>query len=108
MKKSRFLICLFFLFLSLFIVSCDNSTLDNSKGQIEIIQDPVIEEVEEVDGIRVISTTNVKYFMYSMIPQWEPASGISIAGSTANLECTVEGNTYTNFRIVNASTDNLG
>lgn len=108
MKKSRFMICLFFLFLSLFIVSCDNSSLDNSKGQIEIIQDPVIEEVEEVDGIRVISTTNVKYFMYSMIPQWESASGISVAGSTANLECTVEGNTYTNYKIVNASTDNLG
>ena len=56
MIKRKLTLVLFLLMsaLPLFITSCDNTTLNNSKGQVEIIQDPVINDVEEVEGIRVI------------------------------------------------------
>ena len=69
-KRRIVLICLLFVLLSLFIFSCDNTSINSNKGQIEVTQDPVIEDVEEVEGIRVITTTNVSYYMYSMIPLW--------------------------------------
>lgn len=104
MIKKRKILSLFFLFFvfSLFIISCDNTTLNNSKGQVEIIQDPVINDVEEVEGIRVISTTNVSKYLYSMIPQWTHTG--AVAGSTEGMNVTVNGTEYQNYRVVEAGT----
>lgn len=101
-RRLFFLICLLFAILPLFIISCDNTTLNNSKGQVEIIQDPVIENVEEVEGIRVITTTNVSKYLYSMIPQWTHTG--SVEGSTEGINTTINGTLYQNFRVVDAGT----
>ena len=55
---------LLLLMLSLF-VSCSN-TVSNDKGQLEIIENPIIEEVENTDGIRVITVKKAKYIAYKM------------------------------------------
>ena len=100
-KRRIVLICLLFVFLSLFIISCDNTSLNTNKGQIEVIQDPVIEDVEEVEGIRVITTTNVSYFMYSMIPLWTESD---VQGSTKKNTSIVNNQTYDGYKIISAST----
>ena len=101
-RRLIFLICLLLILLPLFIVSCDNTTVNNSKGQVEIIQDPVIENVEEVEGIRVITTTNVSKYLYSMIPQWTHTG--SVEGSTEGINTTINGTLYQNYRAVDAGT----
>lgn len=100
-KRRIVLICLLFVFLSLFIISCDNTSLNTNKGQIEVIQDPIIEDVEEVEGIRVITTTNVSYFMYSMIPLWTESD---VQGSTKKNTSIVNNQTYDGYKIISAST----
>lgn len=100
-RRLFFLICLLFATLPLFLISCDNTTVNNSKGQVEIIQDPVIENVEEVEGIRVITTTNVSYYMYSMIPLWTESD---IQGSTKKNSSIVNNQTYDGYKIISAST----
>ena len=100
-RRLFFLICLLFATLPLFLISCDNTTVNNNKGQVEIIQDPVIENVEEVEGIRVITTTNVSYYMYSMIPLWTESD---IQGSTKKNTSIVNNQTYDGYKIISAST----
>lgn len=100
-RRLFFLICLLFATLPLFLISCDNTTVNNSKGQVEIIQDPVIEDVEEVEGIRVITTTNVSYYMYSMIPLWTESD---VQGSTKKNTSIVNNQTYDGYKIISAST----
>lgn len=100
-KRSVLLFCLLIVLLSSFIVSCDNTSLNNNKGQIEVNQDPIIEEVEEVDGIRVITTTNVSYYMYSMVPKWTERE---VQGSTKSSSAIVGGKTYDGYKIISAAT----
>lgn len=100
-KRCVVLSCLLIVLLSSFIVSCDNTSVNNNKGQIEVIQDPVIEEVEEVDGIRVITTTNVSYYMYSMVPKWTERE---VQGSTKSSSAIVGGKTYDGYKIISAAT----
>lgn len=100
-KRRIVLICLLFVLLSLFVISCDNTSLNTNKGQVEVTQDPVIEDVEEVEGIRVITTTNVSYYMYSMIPLWTESD---IQGSTKKNTSIVNNQTYDGYKIINAST----
>ena len=101
-RKFTLVLLLLMIVLPLFITSCDNTTLNNSKGQVEIIQDPVINDVEEVEGIRVITTANVSKYLYSMIPQWTHTC--AIAGSTEGINVTVNGTEYQNYRVVEAGT----
>ena len=100
-RRLFLLICLLFDILPLFLISCDNTTVNNSKGQVEIIQDPVIENVEEVEGIRVITTTNVSYYMYSMIPLWTESD---VQGSTKKNSSIVNNKTYDRYKMISAST----
>ena len=100
-KRRIVLICLLFVLLSLFVISCDNTSINSNKGQIEVIQDPVIEDVEEVEGIRVITTTNVSYYMYSMIPLWTESD---VQGSTKKNTSIVNNQTYDGYKIISAST----
>ena len=100
-KRRIVLICLLFVLLSLFVISCDNTSINSNKGQIEVIQDPIIEDVEEVEGIRVITTTNVSYFMYSMIPLWTESD---VQGSTKKNTSIVNNQTYDGYKIISAST----
>ena len=100
-KRRIVFICLLFVLLSLFVISCDNTSLNTNKGQIEVIQDPVIEDVEEVEGIRVITTTNVSYYMYSMIPIWTESD---VQGSTKKNTSIVNNQTYDGYKIISAST----
>ena len=101
MKRRIVFICLLFVLLSLFVISCDNTSINSNKGQIEVIQDPVIEDVEEVEGIRVITTTNVSYYMYSMIPLWTESD---VQGSTKKNTSIVNNQTYDGYKIISAST----
>ena len=100
-KRRIVLICLLFVLLSLFVFSCDNTSINSNKGQVEVTQDPVIEDVEEVEGIRVITTTNVSYYMYSMIPLWTESD---IQGSTKKNTSIVNNQTYDGYKIISAST----
>lgn len=100
-KRRIVLICLLFVLLSLFVISCDNTSINSNKGQVEVTQDPVIEDVEEVEGIRVITTTNVSYYMYSMIPLWTESD---IQGSTKKNTSIVNNQTYDGYKIISAST----
>lgn len=100
-KRRIVLICLLFVLLSLFVISCDNTSINSNKGQVEVTQDPVIEDVEEVEGIRVITTTNVSYYMYSMIPLWTESD---VQGSTKKNTSVVNNQTYDGYKIISAST----
>ena len=67
MKKYHCLVMLFIVCLLLF--SCTNSSIGD-KSTLEIEQTPIIEEIEDIDDIRVISVTNAEYYLYKMEPLW--------------------------------------
>ena len=108
MKKLLFvLIVLCFLF-----SSCTNDIADN-KSTLEIEQKPIINDIEEVEGLRVVSITNAEYYLYKMEPLWNYSKNDSPYGSTIGLEAPVKpdgtsfGAEYKNFKLISAST-NLG
>ena len=110
-KRSLFFMAiLLFLMLSLF-VSCSN-TVTSDKGQLEIIENPIIEEVENTDGIRVITVTKAKYIAYKMEPLWNTPAGQAPYGSTIGNEPKKEDGSvlsgYTNYKLIDANASNLG
>ena len=113
MNKNRlilFMLIMTFVVLPLF-VSCLN-TVSNDKGQLEIIENPIIEEVENADGIRVITVTKAKYIAYKMEPLWNTPAGQAPYGSTIGNEPKKEDGSvlsgYTDYKLIDANASNLG
>lgn len=113
MNKNRlilFMLIMTFVVLPLF-VSCSN-TVTNDKGQLEIIENPIIEKVENTDGIRVITVTKAKYIAYKMEPLWNTPAGQSPYGSTIGNEPRNEDGSvlsgYTDYKLIDANASNLG
>lgn len=109
-RRLFFIAFLLLLMLSLF-VSCSN-TVTNDKGQLEIIENPIIEEVENTDGIRVITVTKAKYIAYKMEPLWNTQAGQAPYGSTIGNEPKKEDGSvlsgYTDYKLIDANASNLG
>lgn len=109
-RRLFFIAFLLLLMLSLF-VSCSN-TVSNDKGQLEIIENPIIEEVEDTDGIRVITVTKAKYVAYKMEPLWNTPEGQAPYGSTIGNEPKNEDGSvlsgYTDYKLIDANASNLG
>ena len=80
MKRNIYVIILA-LFILVLCSSCVDS-ISNDKSSLEIEQTPIIEEVEEADGIRVVSITNAEYYLYKMEPLWSYSVGNVPYGST--------------------------
>lgn len=80
MKRNIYLIILA-LFILVLCSSCVDS-VSNDKSSLEIEQTPIIEEVEEADGIRVVSITNAEYYLYKMEPLWSYSVNNVPYGST--------------------------
>lgn len=115
MNKNKLFYCMFmvlFMVVSLFI-SCSN-TITNDKGQVEIIQNPIIEEVEEVEGVRVISVTKAAYIFYKMEPLWNTPKGQAPYGSTIGLGIPSKpdgsefDSKYKDFKLISSSSSSLG
>ena len=109
-RRLFFMSFLLLLMLSLF-VSCSN-TVSNDKGQLEIIENPIIEEVENTDGIRAITVKKAKYIAYKMEPLWNTPSGQAPYGSTIGNEPKKENGSvlsgYTDYKLIDANASNLG
>lgn len=80
MKRNIYVI-IFALFILVLCSSCVDS-VSNDKSSFEIEQTPIIEEVEEADGIRVVSITNAEYYLYKMEPLWSYSVDNTPYGST--------------------------
>lgn len=109
-RRLFFIAFLLLLVLSLF-VSCSN-TVTSDKGQLEIIENPIIEEVENTDGIRVITVKKAKYIAYKMKPLWNTPAGQAPYGSTIGNEPRKEDGSvlggYTDYKLIDANASNLG
>ena len=110
MKKH--LLFLFVLFVFCFVFSsCTNSVVEN-KSTLEIVQKPIIEEVKDIDGLRVVSVTNAEYFLYKMEPLWaysEVPYGSTIGLGVPNKpDGTSFGESYRDYKLVSASSSSLG
>ena len=109
-RRLFFMSFLLLLMLSLF-VSCSN-TVSNDKGQLEIIENLIIEEVENTDGIKVITVKKVKYIAYKMEPLWNTPAGQSPYGSTIGNEPRKEDGSvlggYADYKLIDANASNLG
>ena len=111
-KPSVFLFVLTFIVMSLF-VSCNDNVLSD-KGYLEIIENPIIEEVEEVEGIRVISVTKAKYLLYKMVPLWNTTNGVAAYGSTVGMgiptkeDGTLLPDKYKDYKLISSDSSNLG
>lgn len=109
-RRLFFIAFLLLLMLSLF-VSCSN-TVTSDKGQLEIIENPIIEEVENTDGIRVITVKKAKYIAYKMKPLWNTPAGQAPYGSTIGNEPKKEDGSvlsgYTDYKLIDANASNFG
>lgn len=84
MKKARNfrnVITICFVLAALLFVSCDDH-VSFSEGAVEI--GPSIQKVEDLEGLRVLSSTNAAYFIYKLTPSWTATVGV-IHGSTTGL-----------------------
>lgn len=109
--KKHFLF-LFVLFVFCFVFSsCTNSVVEN-KTTLEIVQKPIIEEVKDIDGLRVVSVTKAEYFLYKMEPLWaysEAPYGSTIGLGVPNKpDGTSFGESYRDFKLASASSSSLG
>ncbi|MCI7606829.1 MAG: hypothetical protein MSS69_08750 [Spirochaetales bacterium] len=111
-KLAFFMFILLFMALSLF-VSCTDS-ITNDKGQLEIIEKPIIEEIEEAEGVRVISVSKASYILYKMEPLWSTDYGKDPYGSTIGLgvpkklDGTELDSKYEDYKLITATSNSLG
>lgn len=112
MKKHLLLLIVLFVFCNIFSSCTDSVT--NNKSTLEIEQKPIIEEIEDVEGLRVVSVTNAEYYLYKMEPLWAYSSNDVPYGSTlgSGIPKKQDGTDldvkFTDFILVPASYSNLG
>ena len=93
--------------------SCSNNVIED-KSTLEIEQKPIINDVENAEGLRVVSITNAEYYLYKMEPLWNYSKNDVPYGSTIGLEApkrsdgTSLGSEYNDFKLIPASSSNLG
>ena len=79
MRKFAFALIVFCFLFS----SCSNNVIED-KSTLEIEQKPIINDLENAEGLRVVSITNAEYYLYKMEPLWISTDGVPY-GSTVGL-----------------------